>query len=125
MFLFDNSTGHSKMPADALLAQGLRKGPCAKLVGKQRETTWVDSGGITHTQSFLFAVGDELLFEAKGVRANPLGPDGAVRFRVGDVVESVKPGAGDKNTRLAWSSFRAKKTIRTPSAYRRTTLCPA
>ena len=28
--------------------------------------------------------------------ANPLGPDGAVRFRVDDVVELVKPGAGDK-----------------------------
>ena len=96
MFLFDNSTGHSKMPADALLAQGLRKGPCAKLVCKQREATWVDSGGTSHTQSFLFAAGDTLLFEAKGVRANPLGPDGAVRFRVDDVVESVKPGAGDK-----------------------------
>jgi hypothetical protein len=96
VFVFDNSTGHSKMPADALLAQGLRKGPCAKLVGKQCETTWVDSGGTSHTQSFLFAAGDTLLFEAKGVRANPLGPDGAVRFRVDDVVESVKPGAGDK-----------------------------
>ena len=96
MFLFDNSTGHSKMPADALLAQGLRKGPCAKLVCKQREATWVGSGGTSHTQSFLFAAGDTLLFEAKGVRANPLGPDGAVRFRVGDVVESMKPGAGDK-----------------------------
>ena len=53
------------------------------------------SGGTSHTQSSLFAAGDTLLFEAKGVRANPLGPDGAVRFRVDDVVESVKPGAGD------------------------------
>jgi hypothetical protein len=39
LFLFDSDTGLRKMPADALLAKGLRKGPCAKLVRKQCATT--------------------------------------------------------------------------------------
>ena len=88
LFLFDNSTGHSKMAEDALLAQNMNSGPGGKHVSKQRGTTWIDSDGIEHQQSFVFAAGDRLLFDAKNVRAPPL--DGT--FPVGLKVEVKRPG---------------------------------
>jgi hypothetical protein len=36
LFLFDSSTGHSKMAEDALLAQNMNSGPGGKHVSKQR-----------------------------------------------------------------------------------------
>ena len=72
LFLFDNSTGHSKMAEDALLAQNMNSGPGGKHVSKQRGTMWTGSDGIEHQQSFVFAAGDRLLFDAKNVRAPPL-----------------------------------------------------
>jgi hypothetical protein len=44
----------------------------------------------------LFAAGGKLLFEVKSVRADPLGSDGAVRFRVNGVAESLRPGSVNK-----------------------------
>ena len=97
VFLFDNSTGHGKMPEDALLAEGLIKGPCGKVVTKLRDTTWVDANGVAHDQSFVFKEGDELLYEAKAVRANPLDDDGVVCFPVGEILEAQKPGREPKS----------------------------
>ena len=88
LFLFDNSTGHSKMAEDALLAQNMNSGPGGKHVSKQRGTMWTGSDGIEHQQSFVFAAGDRLLFDAKNVRAPPL--DGT--FPVGLKVEVKRPG---------------------------------
>ena len=92
LFLFDNSTGHAKMADDALLAQSMNAKPGGKLVSKQRETSWTDSSGVMHTQSFVFKSGDELLFEAKGVRATPL-VNGEVEFATGADVEVQRPGS--------------------------------
>jgi len=88
LFLFDNSTGHSKMAEDALLAQNMNAGPGGKHVSKQRGTAWVDSDGVEHQQSFVFSAGDMLLFEAKNVRAPPLD----AIFPVGYKVEVQRPG---------------------------------
>jgi hypothetical protein len=57
VFLFDNSTRHSKMRASALLAQGLLKGPGDKYVTAQRSTTLVDKNGTQHKQPFAFKQG--------------------------------------------------------------------
>ena len=76
------------MAEDALLAQNMNSGPGGKHVSKQRGTTWIDSDGIEHQQSFVFAAGDRLLFDAKNVRAPPL--DGT--FPVGLKVEVKRPG---------------------------------
>ena len=92
LFLFDNSTGHAKMADDALLAQGMNAKPGGKLVSKQRKTSWTDSSGVTRTQSFVFKSGDELLFEAKGVRAAPL-VHGEVVYDIGADVEIQRPGS--------------------------------
>jgi len=48
VWLFDNSTGHGKMPEDALLAQNMNTNPGSKYVSKQRETTWFDSRRQPH-----------------------------------------------------------------------------
>jgi hypothetical protein len=64
------------MPAGALLAQGLLKGPGGKYVTAQRTTTWKDKDGALHEQSFVFKQGDELLLEAKGVRVSPSATEG-------------------------------------------------
>ena len=85
------------MPEDALLAEGLIKGPCGKVVTKLRDTTWVDANGVAHDQSFVFKEGDELLYEAKAVRANPLDDDGVVCFPVGEILEAQKPGREPKS----------------------------
>ena len=51
LFLFDNSTGHSKMTEDALLAQNMNSGPGGKHVSKQRGTMWTGSDGTLSTSS--------------------------------------------------------------------------
>jgi len=99
VFLFDNSTGHGKMAADALLAEGLIKGPGGKVVSKLRETTWKDTGGGEHSQSFVFKEGDELLYDATGVRANPLDDDGVACFPVGEIIEARMPKEKKKYTK--------------------------
>jgi len=80
------------MASDALLVECLNKLPGGKVVTKLRETTWMDAGGGEHTQSFVFKEGDELLYDAKNVRANPLDSNGAVCFPEGDSVEAQMPG---------------------------------
>jgi hypothetical protein len=74
----DNSTSHSKIPADALFTQGLLRFPGGKYVTSQRTTTWEDKDGTLQEKPFVFKQGDELLFEAKGVRASPSATEGAV-----------------------------------------------
>ena len=95
--LFDNSTGHSKMPADVLFAQGLLKGPGGKYVTVQRTATLMDTDGTRLEQSFVFKQGNVLLSEARGVRANPLGTEGVVLFALGLLVEAQLPGSGPKS----------------------------
>ena len=92
-FLFDNSTGHSKMPEDALalLAQNMNSGPGGKRVSRQRGTTWQGSDGVEHPQSFVFAAGDVFMFDAS-VRALPLDAAGDVAFPAGCKVEVKRPG---------------------------------
>jgi hypothetical protein len=46
--LFDNSTGHRKMPADALLAHGLLKGPAS------RQLMWGGKTARRAASSFCF-----------------------------------------------------------------------
>ena len=92
LFLFDNSTGHSKMAENALLAQNMNAGPGGKHVSKQRETAWAGSDGEEHQQSFVFSAGDALLFEAKNVRAVPLDASGDVAFPDGFKVEVKRSG---------------------------------
>ena len=82
LFLFDNSTGHSKMAVNALLAQNMNLNPGGKYVSKQRETTY-DSDGAPVVQSFVFKAGDALLFKAEGVHVVPLDPHGDIRFPSG------------------------------------------
>ena len=86
VWLFDNSTGHGKMPEEALLAQNTNTNPGGKHVSKQREATWFGSRRQPHLQSFVFKEGDRLLFDVK-IRAAPLTEEGDVYFPEGTVVE--------------------------------------
>ena len=94
LWLFDNSTGHSKMPRDALLADGMAKGPGGKFVSTFRETTWKDKGGVGHRQSFVFEEGDALKYKVKA-RVGKLDTKG-LYFEVGARVEAQRPGQAGK-----------------------------
>jgi hypothetical protein len=115
IFLFDNSTGHRKIHAGALLAQGLFKGPGGKYM-TQRTTTRVDKDGTPHEQSFVFKHGDVLLFVAKGVRANPLATEGAALFGEGLIVEAQQPGSGTRSYVKDAMAFLAMRTTCTPTS---------
>jgi hypothetical protein len=80
--LFDSSTGHSKIPLRSSPRQGSRKGSCAKLMGKQRATTWVGSGRTTRDQPFLFEASGTLLFEAKSARRTLWAPTELCAFEL-------------------------------------------
>ena len=84
-------------------------GPGGKYVSKQRAKTWVGDAGVVHGHSPMLAASEELLFEAKGVRAPPLDADGNVNFLAGTNVEVELDGSRGWTSGCAALSVEAEK----------------